>query len=236
MSNDIANTNAIKRMLTSKFDMKDLGIADLILGIKILQTPEGLDLSQSHYIKMVLEKFKYLEFKEAKTPIDLNHTLVKNKGQSKSQLEYARVLGSLMYIMNCTRPDIACTISKLSRYISNPNQAHWVAMKRVLGYLKYTQDYALYYNNYPAVVEGYSDTNWITGSTESKSTSGYVFTIGGGVVSWKSSKQTFIACSTMKYEFIALDKAESEGVRRVSDRLRIIFGLMESAGSAVAGV
>ncbi|XP_070007609.1 secreted RxLR effector protein 161-like [Nicotiana sylvestris] len=159
---------------------------------------------------MVLEKFKYLDFKEAKMPIDLNNTLVKNKGQSKSQLEYARVLGSLMYIMNCTRPDIACAISKLSRYTSNPNQAHWIAMKRVLGYLKYTQDYALHYNNHPAVIEGYSDANWITGSTETKSTSGYVFTIGGGAVSWKLSKQTCIARFTMESEFIALDKAGEE--------------------------
>ncbi|XP_075100884.1 secreted RxLR effector protein 161-like [Nicotiana tabacum] len=154
---------------------------------------------------MVLEKFKYWDFKEAKTPIYLNHTLVKDKGQSKSQLEYAKMLGSLMYIINCTRPDITCALSKLSRYTSNPNQTHWIAMKGVLGYLKYTQDYALHYNIYPAVIEGYSDANWITGSTETKSTSGYVFIIGGGALSWKSSKQTCIARSTMESKFIALD-------------------------------
>ena len=72
------------------------------------------------------------------------------------------MLGSLMYIMNCTRLDIACVVSKLSRYTSNPNQTHWMAMKRVLGSLKYTQHYALHYNKYPFVIEGYSDTNWIT--------------------------------------------------------------------------
>ena len=85
-----------------------------------------------------------------------------------------------------------------------------MAMKRVLGYLKYTQDYALHYNKYPAVLEGYSDANWITGSNEVKSTSGYVFTIGGGAVDIKSSKQTCIASSTMESEFIALDKAGEE--------------------------
>jgi len=210
MSKDIADIQATKRMLASKFDMKDLGVADVILGIKIQRTPQGLALSQSHYVKMVLEKFKHLEFRSARTPIDLNHHLMKNKGESTSQLEYARVLGSLMYIMNCTRPDIACAISKLSRFTSNPNKHHWVAMKRVLGYLEYTQDYALHYNKYPAVIEGYSDANWITGSSETKSTSGYVFTVGGGAVSWKSSKQTCIARSTMESEFIALDKAGEE--------------------------
>ena len=68
-------------------------------------------------------------------------------------------------------------------------------MKRVLGYLDDTQNYALHYNKYPAVLEGYSDANWITGSTETKSTSGYIFTIDGGAISWKSSKQICIARS-----------------------------------------
>ena len=83
-------------------------------------------------------------------------------------------------------------------------------MKRVLGYLKWTQHYALHYNKYPVVIEVYSDANWITGSNDVKSTSGYVFILGGGVVSWKSSKQTCIARSTMESKFIALDKAGEE--------------------------
>ncbi|XP_070049629.1 secreted RxLR effector protein 161-like [Nicotiana tomentosiformis] len=183
MSKDIADINTTKRMLASTFNMKDLGVADLILGIKIHRTSQGLSLSQSHYIKMVLEKFKYLDFKVAKTPIDVNVALTKNLGQSKSQLDYARVLGSLMYIMNCTRFYIVCAVSKLSHYTSNPDQTHWMAMKRVLGYLKHTHDYALHYSKCPAVIEGYSNGNWITGSSITTSTSEYVFTIGGGAVS-----------------------------------------------------
>ncbi|KAF3662699.1 hypothetical protein FXO37_12317 [Capsicum annuum] len=210
ISRDISDINATKRMLESKFDMKDLGVADVILGIRIHRTPQRLALSQSHYIKKVLDKFKYMEFGIAKTPLDVSFALQKNEGESDSQLEYAKVLGCLMYIMNFTQPDIACAISKLSRYTSNPNKTHWIAVKKVLGYLKYTQDYALHYNKYSAVLEGYSDANWITGSNEVKSTSGYVFTIGGGAVSWKSSKQTCIARSTMESEFIALDKVGEE--------------------------
>ena len=75
-------------------------------------------------------------------------------------------------------------------------------MKRVLGYLDDTQNYALHYNRYPAVLEEYSDANWITESTEIKSTSGYVFTIGGGAISWKSSKQTCIAHSEWLRTFL----------------------------------
>ncbi|PHT32232.1 hypothetical protein CQW23_28569 [Capsicum baccatum] len=151
-----------------------------------------------------------MEFDIAKTPLDVSFALRKNEGKNDSQLEYARVLGCLMYIMNCTQPDIACAISKLSRYTSNPNKTHWMGMERVLGYLKCTQDYALHYNKYPALLEGYSDANWITVSNEVKSTSGYVFTIGGEAVSWKSSKQTCIARFTMEFEFFALDKVGEE--------------------------
>ncbi|PHT89514.1 hypothetical protein T459_04627 [Capsicum annuum] len=114
--------------------------------------------------------FKYMEFGIAKTPLDVNFELQKNEVESDSQLEYARVLGWLMYIINCTRPDIVCAISKLR----------------------------------------YSDINWITGLNEVKSTSGYVFTISKGAVSWKSSKQTYITRSTMESIFIALDKAGEE--------------------------
>ena len=85
-----------------------------------------------------------------------------------------------MFVMNCTRPDIACAVSKLSRFTVSPNENHWKAMKRLLGYLKHTQDYALHYTEYPTVLEGYYDANWITGTKDTKSTSGYVFTLGGG--------------------------------------------------------
>ena len=73
--------------------------------------------------------------------------LQRKKGTSESQEDYARVLGCLIYVMNYTRPDIACAVSKLSRFNSNPNHTHWMAMRRVLGYLKHTQDYGLHYKN-----------------------------------------------------------------------------------------
>ena len=83
-------------------------------------------------------------------------------------------------------------------------------MKRVLGYLKYTQHYALHYNKYSVVIEGYSDANSIAGSNEVNFTSGYVFILGERAVSRKSSKQTCIARTTMESEFIALDNTCKE--------------------------
>ena len=167
--------------------MKDMGVADVILGVKIHKTPGGLALSQSHYIETILGKCKNLDIVPVKTPIDVNLHLSKNTGENKAQNEYASILGSLMYVMNCTRQDIACAVSKLSRFTISPNENHWKAMKHLLGYLKHTQDYALHYTEYPAVLEGYCDANWITDTKDTKSTSGYVFTLGGAAMSWKSS-------------------------------------------------
>ena len=111
-----------------------------------------------------------------------------------------------MYLTSCTRPDIANAVNKLSRYTSNPGTNHWKGIVRVLKYLRFTRNYELHYTRYPVVLEGYTDANWISDMKDSKSTSGYVFTLRGAAVSWKSSKQTCIARSTMKSEFISLDK------------------------------
>ena len=73
-----------------------------------------------------------------------------------------------MYLMNCTRPDIAYAVNKLSRYTSNPNDDHWTALLRVVGYMYKTREYALRYRKYPPVFEGYNNANWIADSNESK--------------------------------------------------------------------
>ena len=134
-----------KAMLSTRFDMKDMGLADVILGVKILRTSDGLVLSQSHYVDKILDKFSNDDSGVARTPIDVNLHMLKNRGESVSQLEYSRVIGSLMYLMSCTRPDIAYAVSKLSRYTSNPNGDHWKGIVRVLRYLRYTRDYGLHY-------------------------------------------------------------------------------------------
>ena len=199
-----------KNMLSSKFEMKDMGLADVILGIKIFRNSEGIILSQTHYAEKILERFKSYSKGKAKTPVDPRFHLTKHSGEAVLQSEYARVIGSLMYLTNCTRPDLAHAVNVLSRYTSNPGHNHWNAITRVLDYVRHTKTYGLTYGKEPAVLEGYSDANWISDSKNSKSTSGYVFTLGGAAVSWKSSKQTLLARSTMESEFIALDKAAEE--------------------------
>ena len=99
-------------------------VADVIQGINISRTFDGFVLSQSHYIKKVLEKFGRYDDIPVRTPVDVNLHLTKNKGNDISQLEYSRMIGSVMYIMNCTRPDIAYSVSKLRRYTRNPREDH----------------------------------------------------------------------------------------------------------------
>ena len=132
-----------KDILNFRFDMKDMGSANVILGIKITRTTNGLILDQSHYVDKILEKFNKDDNINVRTPIDINHHLSKNKGETISQIEYARLIRSLMYLMSCTRPDIAFSVSRLSRYTGNPGVDHWRAIVRVLRYLRFTRNYGL---------------------------------------------------------------------------------------------
>ena len=98
----------------------------------------------------------------ARTPVDISLYLSKNKGDVVSQLKHSQIIGSLMclmYLMNCTHPDIAYAVSKLSRYTSNPGEDHWKAIIRVLRYLRFTRNHSLNFTRYPVVLEGYCDAN-----------------------------------------------------------------------------
>ncbi|GAU31358.1 hypothetical protein TSUD_19030 [Trifolium subterraneum] len=144
------------------------------------------------------------------TPMDPGEKLMPNTGKPVDQLEYSRAIGSLMYAMISTRPDIAYAVGKLSRFTSNPSRHHWHAITRVFKYLKGTMNYGLSYMGFPSVLEGYSDASWINYVEDSSSTSGWVFLLGGGAISWASKKQTCITSSTMESEFVALSAAGKE--------------------------
>ncbi|KAJ9559249.1 LOW QUALITY PROTEIN: hypothetical protein OSB04_013863 [Centaurea solstitialis] len=185
-----------KDMLKSKFDMKDMGLSYVILGIKITRTQNSLVLSQTHYVDKILEKFYKGDTSITKTPSDTKRIVL-------YKVEYSRILDSLMYLMSCTRLDLAYAVSKLSKYTSNASVEYWRSITRLL---RYTRECGLHYGRYPTVIKGYSDANWISDIKDSRSTSGYVFTLGSATISWKSSKKTIIVRSTMESEFIALDK------------------------------
>ena len=128
------------------------------------------------------------------------------------RIPYASAVGSLMYAMLCTRPDICYAVGVVSRYQSNPGQEHWIAVKHVLKYLRRTRDYMLVYSGGDLNLLGYTDSDFQSDKDSRKSTSGSVFTLGGGAVVWRSIKQSSIADSTMEAEYIAACEAAKEAV------------------------
>nr|GEU32814.1 zinc finger, CCHC-type [Tanacetum cinerariifolium] len=170
-----------KKFLSSRFSIKDMGEADVILGIKIKRKNKGIVIIQSHYIEKILKKFNRKDCSLVSTLMDPVEKLKPNTGKPVDQLEYSRAIGCLMYALTSTRPDIAYAVSRLSRF-----------------------------TRYPSVLEGYSDASWINHVEDSSSTSGWVFLLGGGTISWAFKKQTCITGSTMESKFVALVAAAKE--------------------------
>jgi hypothetical protein len=164
----------VKSFLSKCFDIKDLGEADVILNIKLNKNESGITLSQSHYVEKILSWFGFLDSKSSPTPYDPSVILQKNKNEPTDQLRYSQIIGSLMYLASAIRPGISFAVSKLSRFMSNPGIDHWHALERVMHYLCGTMSYGIHYSGHPAVLEGYSDANWISGVDDIKATSGYV--------------------------------------------------------------
>jgi len=218
------NKSDIKRLkasLSAEFEMKDLGAASKILGVEIYRDrPNGkLFLSQEGYIKKILNRFGMSTAKPIDTPMATNSKLGMYTVQSEEEKEYmsrvpyASAVGSLMYAMVCTRPDLAFAVSVVSRYMANPGKDHWQAVKRIFRYLRGTSDVGLCYgNNSNCIVAGYSDSDYAGDVDNRRSMTGYVFTLGGSVVSWKATLQPTVTLSTTEAEYMALTEAAKEGI------------------------
>ena len=138
-----------------------------------------------------MKKYNYFDCKPASIPSDSSVHLFPTKDENDiyNKKEYARIIGILRYAIDCTIPDIAYAVGVLAIFTSKPNFGHWNAMTQLMRYLKRIVHYGLLYQRYHAVLEGYSDASWNILSGDSLSTTGYVFTIGGGAISWTSKKQ-----------------------------------------------
>ncbi|KAJ9544965.1 hypothetical protein OSB04_024672 [Centaurea solstitialis] len=202
----------------------NLGEAAYILGIKIYRNRSKrlIGLSQSTYIDKILKKFRMDESKKGFIPMQHGIVLSKTQCPVSSQdqdkmksVPYASAIGSIMYAMLCTRPDVAYSVSVTSRYQQNPGEPHWVAVKNILKYLRRTKEMFLVFGGSEdeISVTGYSDASFQTDRDDFRSQSGYVFTLNGGAISWKSSKQDTIADSTTEAEYIAASDAAKEAVR-----------------------
>jgi hypothetical protein len=130
-----------------------------------------------------------------------------------SKVPYASAIGSIMYVMISTRPDVSYALSATSRYQSDPGESHWTKVKNILKYFRRTKDVFLVYGGEEELtVTGYTDASFQIDKDESKSQLGFMFTLNGGAISWKSSKQDTVADSTMEAEYITTSEAAKEGV------------------------
>ncbi len=155
------------------------------------------------------------ECKPVSTPVEPGAKLkiAEETDECVDQQLYQSAIGSLMYLSVGTRPDITYAVSSLSRYSANPTKEHWSAVKRVMRYVKGTTKLGIYYSNENSnELIGYSDADWGGDINDRKSTSGYIFKLNGGAVSWRSKKQSGVALSTAEAEYVALSAAAQEAM------------------------
>lgn len=216
---DKKKITALKKALSESFAMKDLGAAQQILGMKVTRDRSKglLWLSQERYIEKILERFNMHKAKPVSVPL-ANHFKLSKEHSPKTENEMAEMenvpcssaVGSLMYAMICTRPDIAYAVGAVSRYLSNPGKQHWAAVKWIFRYLRGTTRRCLCFGKGKPVLKGYTDADMAGDVDSRKSTSGYLITFSGGAVSWQSKLQKCVALSTTEAEFIAATESCKE--------------------------
>ena len=202
--------------------MKDLGDASFVLGIEIHRDRSRgiLGLSQRNYIDKVLKKFGMQNSKPGDTHVAKGDKFslsqcpkINLEIQEMEKIHYSSAIESFMYAQVCTRPDIAFIVGMLGRYLSNPGMDHWKAAKRVIRYLQRTKEYMLTYRRSDQLeIIGYSDSDFAGCQDSRRSTSGYIYLLAGGAISWRSAKQTLVASSTMAAEFVACYEASNQGI------------------------
>ena len=167
--NDKKLIDVIKKWLSLNFEIKDMAEASYVFGVKILRdrSKRLLSLSQETYIKKMLKCYHMHDCKPMDTLVEKNLSLnfdmcpkTPNEKEQKSKIPYSSVVGGLIYAMMCTRPDICYVVGLASRFQSNPGPKHWMAVKRILRYLKGTSDYVLCHQGKDLRLARYTNANW----------------------------------------------------------------------------
>ena len=205
----------VKGILSQNFKMKDLGTPSYFLGIQFSFNKDSIVMQQSKYVDKLLQRFNMTDCKIKPTPCPLG--INKDLGNHSNLLEdntlYREIVGSLIYLMTNTRPDLSYVVTLLGQFMSKPTIAHLNLAKHVLRYLKGTKSLGLNFVKTDSNLEvfGYCDSDW-GGSSDRRSISGYCFMLhqNGPLVSWKSCKQNIVALSSCEAEYIALTSAFKE--------------------------
>ena len=198
----------IKDQIKKAFKIKDSGEVKRILGIQVHRTKNGLFIEQSQYARKVLQEYEMDQCTPVATPMDGYESIQPGQPDEErtDQRAYQRRIGSLMYLMTGTRPDLAFAIGKLSQFCHDPTVRHANAVNRVLKYVAGTTDYGILFQRDDSTV-AYSDAAYGDDKTDRKSTYGHVVLRGGGACIWTSKKQRGVATSTTEAEYVGLTEA-----------------------------
>ena len=212
-SNSSAAIGSIVKYLGKHFDMRSTP-AEHFVGLSITRNrmDKTLHLSQPEYVKTILRRFHMNDCKPRKIPADPNARMTKNSGSIDIQAPFREAVGCLMYLMLCTRPDIAFAVNQVSQFCEKPYLEHWNAVKRIFAYLQGTQTHGLRFGAMGNQLKGYTDADYAGNLETRQSTSGFIFTLYGGPVAWSSRRQSCVALSTTEAEYVAASDATKEGI------------------------
>jgi hypothetical protein len=212
-----AQLQALVDLFTTEYKVKDLGYPSNFIGIKILRNRNGdITLSQSHYLKTVLERFNLENINPKDVPLNPGTQIEKFDGEAQQQHKavYASAIGGIGWAAICTRPDLARGYAKLARYVDNPGPIHFKALQQLFGYIKGTLDYGLTYNtdgSEPAQsLTAYSDADFAGCLDTRRSTGGYLIFKGNNLISWQSKLQGNVTLSTTEAEYVQLSVTARE--------------------------
>lgn len=216
VSANIDTINSFKHYLMNKFSMVDLKEIKLFLGIRVIRNNNKITLDQSAYIKTILTKFNMYDSKAVHIPLESKLDYEALNSDQIYDAPCRNLVGCLIYVMTCTRPDLSIAVNILSRYVNKNNEYLWKCLKRVLKYLKGSIDIKLTYvrGNYNNILIGYVDSDWGGNDiNDRKSTTGYLFKLFEQcTICWSSKRQGTVAASSTEAEYMALFEAVKEAL------------------------
>lgn len=208
------DVDKIVEMLATDFDIRKLGAAQFFLGMEITRDrgSKTLTLSQKKYASQILERNGMRDAKPRSVPMDANTRLSRDGEDCLEQgNEYAELLGMLLYLSSCTRPDIAFAVGLLARFMSKPRREHLAYARGILHYLKKTEQCGITFSGSMGLeLIGYSDADYAADPDKRRTTGGHVFTMAGGAISWASKLLPTVATSTLEAEYMATAWATKE--------------------------